>query len=41
MDNQPKTRREKKKDPKEKAKGKGIYSGKHIRQQETKQKTPS
>lgn len=29
---QPKTRKEKKKDPKEKAKGNGIYSQKHIRQ---------
>jgi len=31
---QPKTRKEKKKDQKEKAKGNGIYSQKHIRQQE-------
>ena len=30
---QPKTRKEKKKDPKEKAKGAGIYSQKHVRQQ--------
>ncbi len=38
MDKQPQTRREKKKDQKEKSKGKGTYSGKHIRQQESKQK---
>ena len=31
---EPKTRREKKKDPREKAGGKNIYSAKHIRQVE-------
>ncbi len=30
----PKTRRELKKDPKEKAKGKSIYTAKHVRLQE-------
>jgi hypothetical protein len=30
----PKTRKESKKDPKEKAKGKTIYSAKHVRQVE-------
>lgn len=33
MDN-PKTRRESKKDPKTKAQGKSIYSAKHVRQLE-------
>ncbi len=31
----PKTRRESKKDPKQKAKGKSIYSAKHVRIQQT------
>lgn len=35
MDNQPKTRKETKKDQKEKAKGKSIYTAKHIRITET------
>ena len=34
MDNQPKTRKETKKDQKEKAKGKSIYTAKHIRMAE-------
>lgn len=33
---EPKVRRDKKKDQKEKAKGKTIYSGKHVRAQTTK-----
>ncbi len=35
MDNQPKTRKETKKDQKEKAKGKSVYTAKHIRITET------
>jgi len=35
MDNLPKTRRESKKDQKEKGKGKSIYTAKHIRMTET------
>ena len=35
MDNQPKTRKESKKNQKEKAKGKSIYTSKHIRITET------
>lgn len=35
MDNQPKTRKETKKDQKVKAKGKSIYTAKHIRITET------
>ena len=35
MDNQPKTRKETKKDQKEKAKGKSVYTSKHIRITET------
>jgi len=31
MDNQPKTRKESKKNQKEKAKGNGIYTAKHVR----------
>jgi len=31
MDNQPKTRKETKKDQTEKAKGKSIYTAKHVR----------
>jgi len=35
MDNIPKTRKESKKDQGEKAKGKGIYTTKHIRMMES------
>jgi len=35
MDNSPKTRKETKKDQKEKAKGKTIYTSKHIRNVES------
>jgi hypothetical protein len=35
MDNQPKTRKETKKNQKEKAKGKTIYTAKHVRMVES------
>jgi hypothetical protein len=35
----PKTRREKKKDPRQKAKGNSVYSAKHIRQLEAVKKS--
>jgi hypothetical protein len=35
MDNLPKTRKESKKDQKEKAKGKSVYTAKHVRNVES------